>query len=467
MADLPDRELYLPEKYSHLTPHEYVKTLIAFVKQYDHLINIHIVNFITTDQWQLLDPEWQTALLPTDVNNEDDWIQQLINITSGNTENDTWPASLKEYVQHTRDMALPRGFLSDYDVDVCQLEQDYQRGMNDKKIHEVGFMSTLIDRVATRRNIDSVMDLGAGQGYLARAIAWKYGLRVLAVDGSEVQTCGAKRIDHNILKRTSKQNGQVHHVTEMVTPENISGILSNWQTSNGQHKDTMEPWLLCGLHACGDLSSLMLRLFAESDEMGSLVNVGCCHHFLTQEEGFPMSSFVNKELGYQQTSTAHMLACQTPSRWTDRAEETLKSFEHHFFRALLQHIMVEKGLTPVDKAPIVGRLNKKKDFISFPIYVRAALKRFGLPEDTISAQEAEAYYEKYKNHKQIDKQIAVLWTIRVLLAPVLESIILMDRWLYLKESLLQYPDTKTKGVWMWPLFDPIISPRNTVIVASK
>lgn len=197
-------------------------------------------------------------------------------------------------------------------------------------------MSTLIDRVATRRNIDSVMDLGAGQGYLARAIAWKYGLRVLAVDGSEVQTCGAKRIDQNILKRTCKQNGEVHHVTEMVTPENISSILSNWQTSNDQQSETKEPWLLCGLHACGDLSSLMLRLFAESDEMGSLVNVGCCHHFLTQEEGFPMSAFVNKELGYQQTSTAHMLACQTPSRWTDRAEETLKSFEHHFFRALLQ-----------------------------------------------------------------------------------------------------------------------------------
>lgn len=210
-------------------------------------------------------------------------------------------------------------------------------------------MSTLIDRVATRRNIDSVMDLGAGQGYLARAIAWKYGLRVLAVDGSEVQTCGAKRIDHNILKRTSKRNGQVHHVTEMVTPENISGILSNWQTSNGQHKDTKEPWLLCGLHACGDLSSLMLRLFAESDEMGSLVNVGCCHHFLTQEEGFPMSSFVNKELGYQQTSTAHMLACQTPSRWTDRAEETLKSFEHHFFRALLQVNGGIEGQFYVDK----------------------------------------------------------------------------------------------------------------------
>lgn len=197
-------------------------------------------------------------------------------------------------------------------------------------------MSTLIDRVASRQKIDSVMDLGAGQGYLSRAIAWKYGLRVLAVDGSEVQTCGAKRIDGNIFKRTCKQNGQLHHITEMVTPDNIAGILSKWQSSHDHQQHTNAPWLLCGLHACGDLSSLMLRLFAESDAMGSLVNVGCCHHFLTQQEGFPMSTFVDQELGYHPTSTAHMLACQTPSRWTDRAEETLQSFEHHFFRALLQ-----------------------------------------------------------------------------------------------------------------------------------
>jgi hypothetical protein len=125
--------------------------------------------------------------------------------------------------------------------------------------------------------------------------------------------------------------------------------------------------------------------------------------------------------------------------------------------------MVEKGLTTVSHAPVVGRLNKKRDFTSFPVYVKAALKRFNLSQDAITSEEAEAYYEKYKN-KQVDKEITILWTLRVLLGPILESIILVDRWLYLNDTI---PDSATKSVRMWPIFDPLLSPRNVIIAANK
>lgn len=125
--------------------------------------------------------------------------------------------------------------------------------------------------------------------------------------------------------------------------------------------------------------------------------------------------------------------------------------------------MVEKGLTDASVAPVVGRLNKKRDFTSFPVYIKTALKRLKFPEDTITSEEAEAYYQEYKG-KQIDKQITILWTLRVLLGPILESIILVDRYLYLSETI---KDSPTKGVWLWPLFDPVTSPRNIVIAATK
>lgn len=192
-------------------------------------------------------------------------------------------------------------------------------------------MSALIHYVARRQSVSSVIDLGAGQGYLSRTLAILHRLRVLAVDGSEVQTCGAKRFDEHALKG-SNDRSLVEHVTDMVTPENVSTLL-------GRYRQEEEPWLVCGLHACGDLSSLMLRLFATSSDIRCLVNVGCCYHFLSEDDGhqsppgFPMSRFLR---AYRMGSTAHMLACQTPSRWFKRKEETLKSFEHHFFRALLQ-----------------------------------------------------------------------------------------------------------------------------------
>lgn len=125
--------------------------------------------------------------------------------------------------------------------------------------------------------------------------------------------------------------------------------------------------------------------------------------------------------------------------------------------------MVEKGLTDASVAPVVGRLNKKRDFTSFSVYIKAALTRLKFPENTITSEEAEAYYQEYKA-KQADKQITILWTLRVLLGPILESIILVDRFLYLTETI---EDSPTKGVWLWPLFDPVTSPRNIVIAATK
>ncbi|KAI8138487.1 methyltransferase domain-containing protein [Fennellomyces sp. T-0311] len=457
MTDLPDREIYLPDGFTD--PHVYLESLISFTSKFDRLINMHIVNFITDHQWELLDPTWRQALLPS--NAEDyDWITPLVHVASANTSAENWPQSLKDYVEAAKNLALPRVPLTGYNSK-CTLDKWLLRGMTDKKRHEVEPMSTIVKRVADRRDLTSVMDLGAGQGYLSRTLAYRHNLHVLAVDGSEVQTCGAKRFDKHALKL--RPDLKLDHVTDMVTPENVSTILAKWSK-----KEEHEKWLVCGLHACGDLSSLMLRLFVSSDDIAALVNVGCCYHFLTEEPygsaGFPMSNFLTRQT-YRMGSTACMLACQTPSRWSDKREETLVSFEHHFFRALLQHVMVEKGLAEAGDPPILGRLNKKF-FVSFPVYVQAALQRLKLPESAITTEEAEAYYAEYKA-KQIDKQIAVLWTIRALLAPVHESIVLTDRWLYLKESLDNEPSTPTKGVWMWPIFEPLTSPRNMVLVASK
>ncbi|KAI8643816.1 methyltransferase domain-containing protein [Parasitella parasitica] len=328
-------------------------------------------------------------------------------------------------------------------------------------------MTPVIQKLAKDHQVHSIVDLGAGQGYLSRSIAFKSNLKVLAVDSSEIQTCGAKKFDKQAVKFLDKEVLKLHHVTEFITPENASSILTKWSDNNNQD----EEWLLTGLHTCGDLASMMLRLFTLSPEITCFVNVGCCYHFLTEKDnsteeditvGFPLSSTVRKT-EFKLGPTAKMLSCQAPARWIDQQEETLIAYEHHFFRALLQFIMVEKGLAEASVAPVVGRLNKKRDFTSFPVYVKAALKRLKYPEDTITSDEAETYYQKCKE-KQVDKQISILWTLRVLLGPILESIILVDRYLYLDETI---EDSPTKGVWLWPLFDPVTSPRNMVIVATK
>lgn len=227
-----------------------------------------------------------------------------------------------------------------------QVKSDIDRrilaGMVEKKIHEVERMTPVIKKIAADHQVESIVDLGAGQGYLSRSLAFKNNLKVLAVDSSEIQTCGAKKFDDRAVKFLDKDDLKLHHVTDFITPENASTILSKW----GNHDTTkQEKWLLCGLHTCGDLSSMMLRLFTSSSDISCLVSVGCCYHFLTEKAehedmdesqlGFPVSNKV-REIGFKLGPTARMLSCQAPARWVDQQQETLIAYEHHFFRALLQ-----------------------------------------------------------------------------------------------------------------------------------
>lgn len=449
---LPSQPINLPK--GHDCPEKYAESLIEYIGKYRQWTEIHFVDFITLGHWNLINKDWQSALL-----NEPDLFDAITKIAFGKY-NDNWPESLRNYIQETKGIELPRINPHSSKQILSTLDKRILPGMVEKKIHEVERMTPVIKKLAKEHQVGSIMDLGAGQGYLSRSLAYRSDLKVLAVDSSDVQTCGAKRFDERIIKHLKKSDVlQLHHVNEFITPENASTILSRWsQVQN-------EKWLLCGLHTCGDLASMILRLFSSSDEMSCLVNVGCCYHFLTEQQdhcGFPMSETV-KRTGLVIGHTSRMLSSQVPERWVEKSEDTLVALEHHFFRALLQQIMVEKGLATPGKAPVIGRLNKKKDFVSFHVYVQAALSRLKIPGETITEEEANDYYSKYKSEK-VDQQIAYVWSLRAILAPVLESIMLVDRWLYLNDVI---PDSPTKKVCLWPLFDPMASPRNMVIMATK
>ena len=85
-------------------------------------------------------------------------------------------------------------------------------------------------------------------------------------------------------------------------------------------------YLLTGLHACGDLSATMIRLFKESDSIQALVSVACCYIKLTTDSNdrgkefrseacvrsrtcYPMSDFVKSVEGHQLSYKSLKLAC--------------------------------------------------------------------------------------------------------------------------------------------------------------
>ncbi|CAG8522304.1 844_t:CDS:2 [Funneliformis caledonium] len=479
----------------------YTEDLINFCKQYNSLAEAHIVDFFINDTWEIIPKEWRDVFeveLENIIrennygsNKERNFVNKMIRLASFHEYEEDWPESLKKFIRDTKELMLSR----DISVDVRRMECEKSidkrilPGMNEKKLHEVKILSNLIASLAKENKINSIIDLGAGQGYLSRVLAYTHNLCVCAIDASNVQTCGAQKYQFRTEKSLGflrkdkneeerKRNGCLNHVTQHVTSETLTSLITEWNKGSNKHieanentgyvrdveaatnaKDVKEKdlevetcsnkqveqdddnYLICGLHSCGQLSSTMLDLFIKNEKIKCVTNVGCCYHLLDENEifehgnsndekysSFPLSKFF-KEKKFYMGSTIRHLACQVPSRWSNQQESSINAFEHHFYRALLQYILFKKEL--IKDTPRIGKL-RRRDFTSFSAYCAAALKKLSLPLNCITQVESEHYYHEYKKNGFMHK-IIIFWTLRALLGPCFESIILLDKCLYLFE----------------------------------
>ncbi|ORZ14863.1 hypothetical protein BCR41DRAFT_396593 [Lobosporangium transversale] len=239
-------------------------------------------------------------------------------------------------------------------------------------------------------------------------------------------------------------------------------------------------WTLCGLHACGDLTSNMIKLYLESSAT-CLFSVGCCYHWITERfdkdgniaisdgtHGFPLSTAFNRH-SIHLGEHAKMIACQSPERWLKYQKETEDAIHGHYFRALLHKLMVERGLYPGPPAvaPVLGRMGKHR-LKGFPHYLSTAINRLHLPTDVIKPEEAQAAYEEFL--EQDLYRIGILWALRTMLGPLFEGMILLDRATYLYENIVERNDknaVKKGSVQLIAGFDVVESPRNMILIALK
>jgi hypothetical protein len=211
--------------------------------------------------------------------------------------------------------------------------------------------------------------------------------------------------------------------------------------------------------------------------------------------------------GVRLNITARMMAVQAPFNWG--REDSDLFFTRHFYRALLQRIFLDRGVVspPVDatgmsggavsanghtshvnwtppngrgpglssdgtSTPLtIGTLRKfaYSDFIS---YVRAAVGKLTSPNsfcvvdpmfikgkmDGLTDEDIRDYEARYAEKK---KELSVMWSLMAFSAGVVESVIVTDRWLWLKEQ------DEVEHAWVEPVFEYKHSPRNLVVVGIK
>ncbi|XP_032299645.1 methyltransferase-like protein 25 isoform X4 [Coturnix japonica] len=220
--------------------------------------------------------------------------------------------------------------------------------------------------------------------------------------------------------------------------------------------------IMVGLHTCGDLAANTLRIFTAKPEIKAVCSVGCCYHLLSEQYenqedcteevwGFPMCQYL-KDKGWCCGRNARMSACLALERV---AVGQMLPTESLFYRAVLQVIIEETyGVTKSDRH--VGKIFSKSS--SFLDYVRKSLKKLELDDSKLPDSCIMDYYEKYKHRMN---ELEAFNMLKVVLAPCVEVLILLDRLCYLKEQ--------NNIAWsgLVKLFDPVKSPRCYAVIALK
>ncbi|XP_069760130.1 probable methyltransferase-like protein 25 isoform X3 [Narcine bancroftii] len=174
-----------------------IKRLTDFLDVYLKIANVHTVDFYTSDIWTEF-----VSVPPETV------ISGVLHQQGGSSRekgSSVWDQSQKinnvaAYLQITRDHSLPN-------LGVCTPLDNLWQGlggdkhketylktslfMNTKKSHEVEVMSEIVACFARYSNIQQVIDIGSGKGYLSSYLSMQYGLNVYGIDSSTTNTIGA------------------------------------------------------------------------------------------------------------------------------------------------------------------------------------------------------------------------------------------------------------------------------------
>lgn len=270
---------------------------------------------------------------------------------------------------------------------------------------------------------------------------------------------------------------------------NLNELVKMIKQSFGLNDNEKFNFGIIGLHPCGDLASILIDFFIKCDEAKFINVVGCCYMKLTCQEqnnlyerkakicdflGYPMSKFLlgNASLPSQITYEAREIACHAIEKYTQRLSS--KEYDYlkvHSFRAEIERII--QKYWPEKKH---SGLKSIKTLTNYSEYCQQAVANMNIsiPEHEINSKETEKNLSNWKN-------VVIFYTLRLMLAPLVESVILYDRFLHILETgecmMLHLLDSYIHSIYFLTIsgceasiraiFDPIVSSRNHIITAIK
>ncbi|KAK3790011.1 hypothetical protein RRG08_016328 [Elysia crispata] len=459
-----------------------VKDALNLLKKFDWIHSPQVIK-IFDGTLQNIPSEWLPFLAELDT-------QELNNLPylgeSSSQVYPAWPTSLHEFLQLTSQLSLLRGQI---DLQPTAIDANMARGMNQKKLHEVSYMASLVHNVMSEAGCDLIVDVGSGLGYLDHVLHQVHHHAVLGLEVNDshvtraetraaaqgLQCGGVKSVKFNLTYDTAcfqQFESLLSSTAWTLTCHCNTAYQADLSALNGPVVDTRRATLrsprvcLIGLHCCGDLSPTMLALFHQVPSVRAVCCVSCCYHKMScvsdELSSFPLSSSCKKIYDTLKTEglswhispqTLRLGAQETRSRWRQQTEEDhFDHVRHVAYRGLLE--LAECG-DPVMKRKLV----RKCDFSSFNSFLHSYFSSTYFSEDEISRGKLSLNY-LYTKHKDEFQLIEIFTALQTLVQPVIESLIYNDRLLWLMER--GYTNVK-----VLPVFNEAVSPRNLAIAVIK
>ncbi|XP_056633779.1 methyltransferase-like protein 25B [Diorhabda sublineata] len=427
-------------------------------EMYNDILNSYVSDFYLENHWSKLPKSWQYFFEDIDIN-------ELSNILdlSKSIKKKICPLALlcirclmMKYTLRRKSKLISKTPI--YNFENNKFMNFFWKNVKLKKRHEIDVMAKQCYKSAEETDCFYIVDIGSGLGHLSRMLSYGYGFKVCTFEAIEKLTIAARELDTNFETTLNKRNikhkntFQTIHINKQITVDLNIGVFL--ECVNKAFNIDNATFGIVGLHPCGNLGATLLRFYVECPNIRFINIASCCYMKITlsplNESCFPLSSFcLSKNI------TLSYLACEIACHAIENYSRKLKSsveynkLKIHAYRAALEKILVTHN--PALKHSIIGSAKCDED-LTFLKYVQKVCDKF--PE--ISLDEI-LYHENAVSSSW--KYVVVFYSVRLLMAPLIENMILLDRVLYVIEN--------GSHCEINPIFDCTISPRNQVLSATK
>lgn len=202
---------------------------------------------------------------------------------------------------------------------------------------------------------------------------------------------------------------------------------------------------IIGLHPCGDLASILINFFLENVEPKFLNLVGCCYFKITtsastngchanesavriNSRGYPLSDYLLKSIDtkwHRLSFEAREIACHAIEVYAQRlSQSNYDNLRVHSYRAAIEKIICKYW--PERKHSGLRSIKRLTTFREYCKQVVSHLDGVHIPDIDIDSDDTVENLNNWKS-------VVIFYTLRLMLAPIIESVILYDRMLCLME----------------------------------